>query len=111
MSQEIPENMHEVLLKVQETNENKPADEQVTEEQVMLAAVHDTLQYWADYLLDGHYDDVNWDGKQLVIEDIMGEEMGRVSPMSDSFANDFRQSPEGTLFRLESEANQIIAQR
>ncbi|HAT55041.1 MAG TPA: hypothetical protein DCW31_07375 [Lactobacillus sp.] len=111
MSQTIPENMHEVVLKVQELNETRKGADVVTEEQVMKAAVHDTLQYWADYLLDGHYDDVTWDGDDLVVEDIMGKRVGRVKPMSANFANDYRQSPEGTLFRLENEANKIIAQR
>ncbi|MCF6161837.1 MAG: hypothetical protein LKG79_07940 [Furfurilactobacillus sp.] len=111
MSQEIPENMHEVVLKVQELNETRHGADVVTEEEVMKDAVHDTLQYWADYLLDGHYDDVLWDGEDLVIEDIMGKRVGRVKPMSATFANDYRQSPEGTLFRLENEANKIIAQR
>ncbi|MGV0168027.1 hypothetical protein ACRYI5_05425 [Furfurilactobacillus sp. WILCCON 0119] len=111
MSQEIPENMHEVLLKVQEENARRDDDHQVTEEQVMANAVHDTLQYWVDYLLDGHYDEVSWAGNQLVVEDIVGDEVGRVDPMSETFANDFRQSPEGTLFRLESEANRLISHR
>ena len=60
MSQEIPENMHEVVLKVQELNETRHGADVVTEEKVMKDAVHDTMQYWADYLLDCHYDDVLW---------------------------------------------------
>lgn len=111
MSETIPENMNEVRLRVQTLNEQRGDQAPVTEADVMTAAVHDTLQYWVDYLLDGHYDEVTWVDQDLVVTDVMGKPVGRVSPMSETFANDYRQSPEGTMFRLENEANKIIAQR
>ena len=59
MSVEIPENMEEVAMQLAQ---HQVRGEQVDEKAVIQNAVRDILQAFFDEALEGHYDDVKWDG-------------------------------------------------
>lgn len=108
MSVEFPENMEEVAMQMAQ---HKVRGEQVDEETVIKNAVRDILQAFFDEALEGHYDDVKWDGNDLLVTDVMGEEDGRVKPESDSFVNDFKKDADSLIERLEDETHRIVGGR
>lgn len=108
MSVEIPENMEEVAMRVAVL---KMRGHATTEEAVMQQAVLDALQQFVDQELDGHYDEVAYDGAQLVIFDLMHEEIGRLDPVAETFAADFRANADQTLMRLEELAHHVVGSR
>ena len=59
----------------------------------------DILQAFFDEALEGHYDDVKWDGDDLVVTDIMGDEVGRIQPQSSSFVDDFKNDADSLIER------------
>lgn len=57
MSIEIPTNMEEVAMKVAQ---QQVRGNDITADQVIQAAIQDTMQALLDNALDGHYDEVKW---------------------------------------------------
>lgn len=108
MSIEIPENMEEVAMQLAQ---HQVRGEQADETSVIRNAVRDTLQAYFDEALEGHYDDVNWDGEDLVITDFMGKEVGRVTPQTDTFVADFKNDADALMERLEDKTTKIVGGR
>lgn len=108
MSVEIPENMEEVAMQLAQ---HQVRGEQVDETTVIRNAVRDILQAFFDEALEGHYDDVKWDGDNLVVTDSMGDEAGRVQPQSSSFVDDFKNNADSLIERLEDETHRIVGGR
>lgn len=108
MSVEIPENMEEVAMQLAQ---HQVRGEQVDEVTVIKNAVRDILQAFFDEALEGHYDDVNWDGKDLVITDIMGKEAGRIHPQAATFIDDFKTDADSLIERLEDATTRIVGGR
>lgn len=76
MSIEIPTNMEEVAMKVAQ---QQVRGNDITAEQVIQAAIQDTMQALLDNVLDGHYDEVKWQDQALVVIDFMGDQVGQVT--------------------------------
>lgn len=108
MSVEIPQSMDEVVMQVAQ---RKLHGENVTEDEVIKNAVRDILQALFDEALEGHYDDVNWSGRDLAVTDIMGKLVGKVSPAGDSFIADFRQNADELVLRLEEKTTKLVGGR
>lgn len=108
MSVEIPENMEDVAMKIARAGVH---GQQLDEKQVITQAVLDIMQGFMDEALEGHYDDVAWNGKNLRVTDIMGKEVGVVKPVGDSFVADFKQNADDLVERLEDEAGHIVGGR
>lgn len=108
MSVEIPENMEEVAMQLAQ---HQVRGEQADETTVIKNAVRDILQAYFDEALEGHYDDVNWSGDDLVITDFMGKEVGRISPVADSFITDFKNDADALMERLEDKTTKIVGGR
>jgi hypothetical protein len=108
MSVEVPENLEEVAMRVALL---KTRGRETTEKEVINQAVLDALQIFVDQELDGHYDTVKYDGAQLVIFDLMGEEISRLDPEQADFEQDFRTNADKTMLRLEDLAHQVVGSR
>lgn len=108
MSVEVPSNMEEVAMKIAAA---KVHGQTLSADEVIRDAVRETMQAMMDEALEGHYDDVNWAGKQLVVTDFTGQQVGVVKPLSDSFINDFRQDADQLALKLEQAATEIIGGR
>ncbi|MBB1079358.1 hypothetical protein H5S09_05570 [Limosilactobacillus sp. STM2_1] len=108
MSIEIPENMEEVAMQLAQ---HQVRGEQTDETAIIQNAVRDILQSFFDEALEGHYDDVNWDGDDLVITDFMGKEVGRIHPQSDTFIDDFKTDADSLIERLEDKTTAIVGGR
>ena len=108
MSIQIPENMEEVAMKIAQYQVH---GQHLEMDDVIKDAVRDTLQEFMDEALEGHYDDVAWDGKELVVTDIMGERIGTAAPVHDSFIEDFKADADELILRLEQRAAQIVGGR
>ena len=108
MSVEIPENMEEVAMQLAQ---HQVRGEQVDEKTVIQNAVRDILQAFFVVSLEGHYDDVKWDGDDLVVTDIMGDEVGRIQPQSSSFVDDFKNDADSLIERLENATAKIVGGR
>lgn len=108
MSVEIPSNMEEVVMKIAAA---KVHGQTLTEDDVIKSAVLDTMQSFMDEALEGHYDDVKWDGNQLVVTDFTGKQVGHVSPTATSFVADFRDNADRLALRLEKAAGKIVGGR
>ena len=105
MSVEIPENMEEVAMQLAQ---HQVRGEQVDEKTVIQNAVRDILQAFFDEALEGHYDDVKWNGNDLVV---MGDEVGRIQPQSSSFVDDFKNDADSLIERLENATAKIVGGR
>ncbi|WP_367341393.1 hypothetical protein [Limosilactobacillus sp.] len=108
MSIEIPSNMDEVAMKIAQANVH---GKHLEADDVISDAVKDMLQAYMDAALEGHYDDVKWDQKDLVVTDIMGKEVGRVSPESQDFIGDFKDSADKLSLKLSDAADKIVGGR
>lgn len=108
MSVEIPSNMEEVAMKIAAA---KVHGQELDADTVIKAAVLDTMQAFMDEALEGHYDDVRWSGKQLVVTDFTGKEVGSVAPAGESFIADFRANADQLSLKLEKAAGQIVGGR
>ena len=108
MSVEIPENMEEVAMQLAQ---HQVRGEQVDEKAVIQNAVRDILQAFFDEALEGDYDDVKWDGDDLVVTGIMGDEAGRIQPQSSSFIDDFKNDADSLIERLENATAKIVGGR
>lgn len=108
MSVEIPENMEEVAMQLAQ---HQVRGEQADETTVIQNAVRDILQAFFDEALEGHYDDVNWQGDDLVVTDFMGKEVGRIHPQASTFIDDFKTDADTLIERLEDETTTIVGGR
>ncbi|MDO4903193.1 MAG: hypothetical protein Q3959_02915 [Limosilactobacillus sp.] len=108
MSVEIPQSMDDVVMQVAQ---RKLHGEDVTEDEVIKNAVRDILQAFFDEALEGHYDDVKWDGDKLRVTDFMGELVGTISPAGESFVADFRKNADDLTMRLEEQTAKLIGGR
>lgn len=108
MSIEVPENMEEVAMKVARARVRGEAQ---TEEAVIKDAVKEILQGLMDEALDGHYDDVTWQGAALVVTDFMGKEEGRITPEGTSFVVDFKADADALVDRFVAAVTQIVGGR
>lgn len=108
MSIEVPENMEEVAMR---TALLKTRGQDISENQVIKKAVFDALQMFVDQELDGHYDEVQFDGEELVIFDLMHNEIERVSPDEANFEADFKKSADKTLTKIEAAAHHAVGSR
>ena len=108
MSVEIPTNMDEVAMKIARASVH---GEQLKADDVIHDAVKDMMQAYMDAALEGHYDDVKWDQKDLVVTDIMGKEVGRISPEGQDFVHDFRASADDLSDKLTAAAKKIVGGR
>ncbi|WP_283583969.1 hypothetical protein [Limosilactobacillus difficilis] len=108
MSIEIPANMDEVAMKIAQAQVH---GQKLTTEEVIRDAVKDTMQALMDEALAGHYDDVSWDGSDLVVTDFTGKTVGRVSPNAKDFTQEFRDSADKLSFRLAKAAKKIVGGR
>lgn len=97
MSVEVPQSMEDVAMQLAQ---HQIRGEHVTEEEVIKNAVRDIFQAYFDDALEGRYNEVNWDGQDLCVTDVMGESLGTVQPVSDSFVKDFKQDPDALMDRL-----------
>ncbi|WP_076459986.1 hypothetical protein [Limosilactobacillus caccae] len=108
MSVEVPENMEEVAMQLAQ---HQVRGEQADETTVIRNAVRDILQAYFDEALEGHYDDVNWSGEDLVITDFMGKEVGKVTPVAATFVMDFKNDADALMERLEEVTTKIVGGR
>ncbi len=108
MSVEIPSNMEEVAMKIAAA---KVHGQELTTDAVIKDAVRDTMQAFMDEALEGHYDDVSWDGDQLVVTDFTGKRVGEVAPSGDSFVADFKANADQLSLKLENAAIKIVGGR
>jgi hypothetical protein len=108
MSIQIPQSMAEVQVQLMERRNH---GEQVTEEEIIKNAVKDSLQALMDEALAGHYDDVKWSDHDLVVYDIMGKQVGKVTPMKDNFIADFKASPDNLILYFDDQVAKIVGGR
>lgn len=108
MSVEIPENMEEVAMQLAQ---RQVRGEQADEAAVIKNAVHDILQAFFDEALEGRYDEVKWQGENLVVTDVMGEEVGQVSAPGKSFIDDFKQDADDLIDYLAAQTGKIVGGR
>ncbi|MEE6638120.1 hypothetical protein PS395_01950 [Limosilactobacillus pontis] len=110
MSIQIPQSMTEVEVQLLDRQKH---GEHVTKEEIIRNAVKDTLQALMDEALDGHYDDVKWDdqGRDLVIYDIMGKQVGQVAPIKDTFVEEFTASPDNMMLHFNDAVTKLVGGR
>lgn len=108
MSIYIPENMEEVAMKVAQ---NQVHGRQVSPDEVIHDAVRDILQALLDDALEGHYDDVKWNGAQLEVTDAMGAEVATVTATGSSFEEEFKSDPDQLKTHLADEVTKIVGGR
>lgn len=108
MSVEIPTNMEEVAMKIAAA---KVHGQDLATDTVIRNAVRDTMQAFMDEALEGHYDDVSWDGDHLVVTDFTGKSVGAVTPSGDSFVADFKANADQLSLKLENAATKIVGGR
>lgn len=110
MSIQIPQSMSEVEVQLLDRQKH---GEHVTKEEVIRNAVRDTLQALMDEALDGHYDDVKWDdhGQNLLVIDIMGKQVGEVTPLKKDFIAEFTASPDNMLLHFDDAVTKIVGGR
>lgn len=108
MSAAIPENMAEIKVK-QASLQAQGTD--VPTEALIKQAILDAFQAFIDQELEGHYDQVSWDQKQLVVYDLTHDEIARIEPQTDSFITDFETNAQSVLFKLEEQASKLIGSR
>ncbi|WP_137596858.1 hypothetical protein [Paucilactobacillus kaifaensis] len=108
MSAVIPENMEEIMIKQAMLAKN---GKDVSTDELIKQAVLDAFQAFIDQELEGHYDQVSWDSKQLVVHDINHDEIARIDPQTDSFITDFEDNAQLVLFKLEDQARKLIGSR
>ena len=99
MSVEIPENMEEVAMQLAQ---HQVRGEQVDEKAVIQNAVRDILQAFFDEALEGHYDDVKWDGDELILTIGFGV---------IGFIDDFKNDADSLIERLENATAKIVGGR
>ena len=108
MSEYIPENMEEVAVRVAK---HQVHGEKVTPEEVIEQAVPDILQALLDEALEGCYDEVKRDGDKLIVTDVMGEQVGAVTPKGKSFVDDFKTDSDSLINYLEAQVAHIVGGR
>ncbi|MBD7894854.1 hypothetical protein H9564_03855 [Limosilactobacillus sp. Sa3CUN2] len=108
MSEYIPENMEEVAVRVAKYQVH---GEKVTPEEVIEQAVPDILQALLDEALEGCYDEVKRDGDKLIVTDVMGEQVGVVTPKGKSFVDDFKTDSDSLINYLEAQVAHIVGGR
>lgn len=62
-------------------------------------------------ILDGHYDEVKWVQKQLVIYDLSHDEIARIAPRTETFVMDFKTNSQAVLLQLEDAAKKAVGSR
>lgn len=107
MSIEIPTNMEEVAMKVAQ---QQVRGNNITVDQVIQTAIQETLQALLDNALDGHYDEVKWQGQALVVIDFMGEQVGQVTSET-SLVDEFKANADQLTDRLAQATEQIVGGR
>lgn len=108
MSEYIPENMEEVAVQVAK---HQVHGEKVTPEEVIEQAVPDILQALLDEALEGRYDEVKRDGDKLIVTDVMGEQVGVVTPKEKNFVDDFKTDSDSLINYLEAQVAHIVGGR
>lgn len=108
MSAIVPENMEEVAMKIASAQVH---GQKLTTAEVIKQAVFDIMQAEMDDALMGHYDDVAWDGQDLVVTDFTGKEVGRVSPQKDNFIEDFKNDAKSLEDRFAQVAAKVAGGR
>lgn len=107
MSIEIPTNMEEVAMKVAQ---QQVRGNDITAEQVIQAAIQDTMQALLDNALDGHYDEVKWQDQALVVIDFMGDQVGQVTSAT-SLVDEFKANADQLADRLAQATEKIVGGR
>lgn len=108
MSAMVPENMEEVAMKIASAQVH---GQHLETNDVIKQAVFDILQAEMDDALMGHYDDVAWDGNDLIVKDFTGKELGRVSPQKSDFIEDFKADSAALEDRFANVAKKIAGGR
>lgn len=108
MSVEIPSNMEEVAMKIAAA---KVHGQDLATDEVIKDAIRDTMQAFMDEALEGHYDDVSWDGEQLVVTDFTSKQVGTVAPNGESFVANFKANADQLSLKLENAAAKIVGGR
>lgn len=108
MSVEIPENMEEVAMR-QALLKTRGHD--LSTEEVINTALLDALQAFVDQELDGRYDTVTWEEKDLVVTDLMGEEVARLAPADSDLVEKFKINADMVFFELEETARKAVGSR
>lgn len=108
MSAIVPENMEEVAMKIASAQVH---GQHLETDAVIKQAVFDILQAEMDDALMGHYDDVAWDGHDLVVKEFTGKVVGRVSPQQDTFVDDFKKDAGALEERFADAAAKIAGGR
>lgn len=105
---QIPADMDEVQLRQLQL---KKLGDEVSEDDVIKQGVLDTFQTFLDQIEDGHYDTAKWQGDQLIVIDILGQQTATVAPQGTSFISDFRQDAQATQAYLEQQADRAAGGR
>ena len=83
----------------------------LTKKAVIQNAVQGYTQAFLMKLLKAITMMLKWDGDDLVVTDIMGDEAGRIQPQSSSFIDDFKNDADSLIERLENATAKIVGGR
>ncbi|UQS84408.1 hypothetical protein MOO46_03905 [Apilactobacillus apisilvae] len=105
MSEEIPENMDEVKLKMARLQID--GHENINEDEIIQKAINDLFQDYLDEAEEGHYDTGKLDKNKIVITGVTGNIVATLESEGNDFIEDFKKDALSLCFRLENEAVKV----
>lgn len=108
MSKLVPENMHEVRIKL---NNLKQAGKRMDPDKYITHVVLSLFQIYLDNAEEGHYDTAKLSNPALItVNNVNNLKIGQVAARGRSFANSFRKNSLFLRIQLEDRADQIAIQ-